>query len=432
MTRLAHGSATDVGKVRTVNEDRFLVADSLFAVADGLGGHQAGEVASKTAVETLGSSFDDHTVDGLIGAVLKANHAVWQLARDNPDLQGMATTMTAVALVDEDDEERLALVNVGDSRAYLLQRGELEQLTEDHSLVEQLVREGRLTSEEAAIHPQRSIITRALGLDPEVEVDSWQLIPYEGDRLLLCSDGLTNEVTNEDIASTLRRVTDPGAAAQDLVEQARAHGGNDNITVVVVDVVDDDGRAKAASAALAQDEAAEGRTADKASRAAAAEPAPADADAPQASGAERSPAMQTGVLQRVPAARPQPAARRGVTWRVIAFAAALLAVLLVVVGAVGWYARKTYYVGLSGTHVAIFKGRPGGLLWFEPSVEQRQDLRVDDVLPARRPDLKAGHSEPSLASAQRYVTHLRQEATARRAVPPSPVPGTGPGTTIQP
>ena len=431
MTRLAHGSATDVGNVRTVNEDRFLVADSLFAVADGLGGHQAGEVASKTAVETLGSSFDDHTVDGLIGAVLKANHAVWQLARDNPDLQGMATTMTAVALVDEDDEQRLALVNVGDSRAYLLQRGELEQLTEDHSLVEQLVREGRLTSEEAAIHPQRSIITRALGLDPEVEVDSWQLIPYEGDRLLLCSDGLTNEVTDEDIASTLRRVTDPGAAAQDLVEQARAHGGNDNITVVVVDVVDDDGRAKAASAAIAQDEAAEGGTADKGAPTAATEAAPAKA-APQARRAERSPAMETGVLQRVPASRPQPAATRGVTWRVIAFAAALLAVLLVVVAAVGWYARKTYYVGLSGTHVAIFKGRPGGLLWFEPSVEQRQDLRVDDVLPARRPDLKAGHSEPSLASAQRYVTRLRQEATARRAVPPSPVPGTGPGTTIQP
>jgi serine/threonine protein phosphatase PrpC len=429
MTRLECGSATDVGRVRTVNEDRFLVADSLFAVADGLGGHQAGEVASKTAVETLGSSFNEHTVDGLVDAVLKANHAVWQLARDNPDLQGMATTMTAVALVDEDDEERLALVNVGDSRAYLLQRGELEQLTEDHSLVEQLVREGRLTSEEAAIHPQRSIITRALGLDPDVEVDSWQLIPYQGDRLLLCSDGLTNEVTDDDIASTLRRVTDPGAAAQDLVEQARAHGGNDNITVVVVDVVDDDGRAKAASAALAQDEAAEGRTADKASRAAAAEPVPADALQARA---ERSPSMQTGVHQRVPAARPQPVAARGVTWRVIAFAAALLAVLLVVVAAVGWYARKTYYVGLSGTHVAIFKGRPGGLLWFEPSVEQRQDLRVDDVLPARRLDLKAGHSEPSLASAQRYVTQLRQEATARRAVPPSPVPGTGPGTTIQP
>jgi protein phosphatase len=142
--------------------------------------------------------------------------------------------------------------------------------------------------------------------------------------------------------------------------------------------------------------------------------------------------MQTGVLQRVPSSRPQPEAPRGVTWRVIAFAAAVLAVLLVVGATVGWYARKTYYVGLSGKQVAIFKGRPGGFLWFNPSVEQRTDLRVDDVLPARQPDLKAGHSEPSLANAQRYVTRLRQEATARRAVPPSPVPVTGPGSTIQP
>src|SRR5439155_18855901 len=123
---------------------------------------------------------------------------------------------------------------------------------------------------------------------------------------------------------------------------------------------------------------------------------------------------------RVPAPRPQAAAPRGVTWRVIAFAAALLAVLLVVMAAIGWYARKTYYVGFSGRQVAIFKGRPGGLLWFDPSVEQRTDLRSADVLPARLPDLKTGHSEPSLANAQRYVTRLRQEATARRAVPPSP------------
>jgi len=430
MTQLQCGSATDVGKVRTVNEDRFLVGDSLFAVADGLGGHQAGEVASKTAVETLGSSFTDHTTQGLIDAVLKANHAVWQLATDNPDLQGMATTMTAAALVEEDDEQRLALVNVGDSRAYLLQHGELEQITEDHSLVEQLVREGRLTSEEAAVHPQRSIITRALGLDPDVEVDSWQLIPYTGDRLLLCSDGLTNEVDDEDIASTLRRVDDPARAARDLVEQARAHGGNDNITVVVVDVVDDDGRAEAASAALAKDETATATTTT-------AEP---ESDAPSGSAtrakaatAERPPSMQTGVMRRVPPATPP--APRGITWRVIAFAVALVVVLLVVIASLGWYARKTYYVGLSGSQVAIFKGRPGGLLWFEPTVEQRSELRVADVLPGRVPDLKAGHSESSLANAQRYVTRLRQEAAARRAVPPSPPPtppGAAPGSTTPP
>src|SRR5205807_1797810 len=169
----------------------------------------------------------------------------------NPDQRGMGTTLTAVALVNEDGEERLAVVNVGDSRAYLLQQGELEQLTEDHSLVEQIVRDGRLTPAEAQVHPQRSIITRALGLDPEVEVDSWELTPYKGDRLLLCSDGLTNEVTDDEIATTLRAVSDPEEAAKQLVNEARDHGGNDNITCVVVDVVDDDDRAEQASAALA-------------------------------------------------------------------------------------------------------------------------------------------------------------------------------------
>src|SRR5207248_4940199 len=144
-----------------------------------------------------------------------------------------------LALVDEDGEERLAVVNVGDSRDYLLQQGELEQLTEDHSLVEQMVRDGRLTPEEAMVHPQRSIITRALGLDPEVEVDSWELTPYKGDRLLLCSDGLTNEVSDDEIATTLRAVSDPEEAAKQLVNEARDHGGSDNITCVVVDVVDD-------------------------------------------------------------------------------------------------------------------------------------------------------------------------------------------------
>src|SRR5205823_5486211 len=146
----------------------------------------------------------------------------------NRDQRGMGTTLTAVALVEEDGEDRLAVVNVGDSRAYLLQQGELEQLTDDHSLVAQLVREGQLTPEEATVHPQRSIITRALGLDPEVEVDMWELTPYRGDRLLLCSDGLTNELDDERIASVLRSVADPQEAANQLVQEANARGGNDN------------------------------------------------------------------------------------------------------------------------------------------------------------------------------------------------------------
>ncbi|MDQ6837808.1 MAG: Stp1/IreP family PP2C-type Ser/Thr phosphatase, partial [Actinomycetota bacterium] len=253
MTVLHAGAATDVGRVRQINEDRFLADEALFAVADGVGGHQAGEVASQTSVETLQRAYADgeHTTQGLVAAAEAANQAVWQLAQGSREKRGMGTTLTALALVQEDGEEQLGLINVGDSRAYVFKQGELIQLTEDHSLVEELVRDGKLSPAEAQVHPQRSIITRALGMDPNVKVDSWPLTPYRGDRFLLCSDGLTNELSNERIASTLRQIADPQEAAHDLVRQARAAGGGDNITVVVVDVIDDGERAERASAALA-------------------------------------------------------------------------------------------------------------------------------------------------------------------------------------
>jgi protein phosphatase len=351
----------------------------------------------------LQHAFTEPTTDNLVEAVKTANRTVWNLAEANSDQRGMGTTLTAIALVDEGGEDRLAIVNVGDSRAYLLQQGQLEQLTEDHSLVEQLVREGQLTPEEAQVHPQRSIITRALGLDPDVEVDSWELTPYKGDRLLLCSDGLTNEVSDDDIASTLRTVSDPEEAAKQLVDAARNHGGNDNITCVVVDVLDDDDRAEAASAALA------------------AEPPPPPMPAPERPIARPSPtdddAHTTMAAPRVEpqAARATPAEARSrrFTWRVFAF---VLAVIVVVAGglvAVGWYARHTYYVGIDRGQVAIFKGRPGGLLWFNPTLDRRTSLAARDVPAARLPDVKAGKEEATRAEAQRYVNALREESAAQ-------------------
>jgi len=418
MTELRAGGATDVGLVRAHNEDRFLADEGLFAVADGVGGHKAGEVASQTAVETLQREFTEPTTDALIDAVKTANRTVWNLAETNTDQRGMGTTLTAIALVDDGGEERLAVVNVGDSRAYLLQHGELEQLTEDHSLVEQLVREGQLTPEEAQVHPQRSIITRALGLDPEVEVDSWELTPYKGDRLLLCSDGLTNEVSDEQIASTLRTVSDPEEAAHQLVQEARDHGGSDNITCVVVDVVDDDNRAEEASAALA------------------AEPPPPA----ERSGTRRTTEDDNGALARATMAPPPPppapsappsaaAARpRRFTWRVFAFVVAILVVIGGALVAVGWYARHTYYVGLDNGQVAIFKGRPGGLLWFDPTLDRRTTLAEKDVPPSRLPDVKAGKEEATRAEAQRYVNALRQESQAQTTTtappPAAPAPTT--------
>jgi serine/threonine protein phosphatase PrpC len=252
--RIEAGGATDPGRVRPDNQDAFVVADSLFAVCDGVGGHRGGQVASRTAIDALQSAFRARSLTGLIGAVLEANNSVWQHAQSDPDLRGMASTLTAVATIDgepadgsDEPEMHLAVANVGDSRTYLFRDGELGQISEDHSLVEELVREGRLTHAEAEVHPQRSLITRALGLERDVEVDGWEIVPFEGDRLLLCSDGLTNEVSEDRIAATLRRLADPNEAARELVRMAKDAGGHDNITVVIVDVVDDDHAAERAS-----------------------------------------------------------------------------------------------------------------------------------------------------------------------------------------
>ena len=238
MTVLRSGSATDVGRVRTVNQDFPLERSNLYAVADGMGGHVGGEVAARVAVETLDQAFERApTVAGLREAFSEANAAVWQESQANADLRGMGTTLTAMALVGgADGRDALTLANVGDSRAYVFSGGGLVQVTEDHSLAEERMRHGEMTEAEAAVHPQRHILTRALGVSSEVETDMWELELHTGDRVLLCSDGLSNEVGIDEMSDILGTVDDPGEAAHRLVEAANAHGGADNITVVIVDV----------------------------------------------------------------------------------------------------------------------------------------------------------------------------------------------------
>ncbi len=230
------GAATDVGRVREGNEDDYLVDDAmgLVAVADGMGGHRAGEVASATALEALRAAIN--AGQPLRDAIESANEAVFTKSLTDASLRGMGTTLTAGTLV---AGGTLLVGHVGDSRAYLLRDGELRQVTVDHSLVEELVRDGRLTPDEAAVHPQRSIITRALGVDASVEVDVYPVELAPGDRLLLCSDGLTGMVQFDAIAATLRREEDPARAATQLIDAANAAGGEDNITVVVVAVTDE-------------------------------------------------------------------------------------------------------------------------------------------------------------------------------------------------
>jgi protein phosphatase len=238
VTVLRSGSATDVGRIRKINQDLPLERANLYAVADGMGGHAGGEVAARVAVEALEQAFErTPTTAGLRAAFDEANQEVWRQSQVNADLRGMGTTLTAMALVGgPGGQDTLALANVGDSRAYVFSGGSLVQVTDDHSLAEERMRHGEMTEAEAAVHPQRHILTRALGVSSEVEPDMWELELHTGDRVVICSDGLTNEVGLDEMAAVLDEVDDPEAAAQRLVDVANDHGGSDNITVVVVDV----------------------------------------------------------------------------------------------------------------------------------------------------------------------------------------------------
>jgi serine/threonine protein phosphatase PrpC len=224
---------TDIGRVRTHNEDSVLAQPPLFVVADGLGGHEAGEFASSIAVETL----RDHAprrpdAKALARAVRAANREVIRAAREGLGRQGMGTTMTAAIV----EGTRIAIAQVGDSRAYLLHAGALRRITEDHSMVADMIRRGQLTEAESRYHPNRSVITRALGTDPNMTADPYEIDAEPGDRLLLCSDGLTSMLEDGAIAEALAAYRDPAIAARMLIDAANDAGGHDNISVVIVDI----------------------------------------------------------------------------------------------------------------------------------------------------------------------------------------------------
>lgn len=229
------GSRTDIGRVRERNEDSLIVNPPLFAVADGMGGHEAGDVASEVAIASLAANAPKRANASALGKAVEIANAAVLAEAVKRGHEGMGTTMTACVI----EGDQLVLAHVGDSRAYLLHTGKLQQITRDHSLVADMVAEGRLTKEEARIHPNRSIITRALGSDPNMKPDLYEITASAGDRLLLCSDGLSSLVSDEDIQQTLARVADPQRCAAALVEAALEAGGTDNVTVVVVDIAGD-------------------------------------------------------------------------------------------------------------------------------------------------------------------------------------------------
>lgn len=372
MIKLSFGYLTDVGVVREANQDSVFAEEPLFAVADGMGGHQGGEVASAMALEVLDKTFNkSNSKEDLLEAVRKSNAKVWDKAQLEESLNGMGTTITAMAtVVDEDGNEVMAVVNVGDSRAYLLRDGELHQITTDHSFVEDLVQAGEISAEEAETHPKRNILTRAIGVEPTIEADI-DLIPHKhGDRFLLCSDGLVREVADSAIAATLRKLKDPEEAAKDLVAQAKANGGSDNITVIVVDIIDD--------------------------------------AAPQ----EATPQRKVKTAPKAPKVK----GPRRFTFRSFLFFLAAGALIGAGVGGVAWYARAPYAVGLEGDQIVIYRGHPDQVLWFKKTVAERTNVNVNQVLPANVPTLQKGTTKASLSSAHAYIANLLEEAAAAGAI----------------
>jgi serine/threonine protein phosphatase PrpC len=426
MTVLRSGSASDVGRVRTVNEDRVLETLTLFAVADGMGGHAGGEVAASIAIESLESGFNrTPTIEGLVAAVQEANRAVWERGVDDQELRGMGTTMVATALVATDDGDRLVLANVGDSRAYRFHDGVLAQLSVDHSVAEELVASGELSQAEADVHPHRHILTRALGITPQIEVDIWEVVPVEGDRYLLCSDGLSNEVNPEVVSGVLSSVRDPRAAAQSLVGLANDSGGSDNITAVVVDVLVGEVADSSPGDAALVDAATVADNGDLTGAVALADIRDAGAAAAPAVGVGAQP-IQAPAAALPAADRPGPKRRgpRRITFRVLFF--------LVLLGALAygaWYVIKvyvgdSYYVGLQKNQLVIFQGRPGGFLGLEPKIVTHTHVTTAQVSSLVVPALKAGVQEPTKSAANRYVTGLVAAQCSLENPPPTCAPTT--------
>jgi protein phosphatase len=351
---------TDTGRQRRDNEDSAYARAPVFVVADGMGGAQAGEVASQIAVEAFEQGLPDSgsPEERLASRVHEANQRIYELSQADHEHRGMGTTLTAAYL---DDDSHLAIAHVGDSRAYLFRDGELKRLTQDHSLVGELVRRGKLTEEQAEEHPQRSIITRALGPDPTVEVDTWSYPVRDGDVVLLCSDGLTSMITEERIAEVLEAAGSLREAADRLIREANAAGGRDNITVVLARLED-------VGNELADAQTIVGASAPRAEpvkgEAVATSPVPPAATSPPAT---TSPPARVGRprVARAPLARARPARqaapRRPPRRFIKPLAAALATVIVVCLLLGGGYlaSRQLYFIGTNQQGVVtIYRGLP--------------------------------------------------------------------------
>ena len=406
-------ATTHPGQIRKTNQDRALFSPNVGAVADGMGGHQGGEQAAAITIDIMSGLTGALSKDRLIDTVRAANQAVFNES-ERPELRGMGTTIVAAAL--HADEARITMINVGDSRGYRLRDGELAQITVDHSLVEELVRQGRITEEDALTHPQRNIVTRALGLGNEIEIDVFDLDARHGDRVLLCSDGLFNEVDVEVIAEQLRTISEPDALADVLIQLACEGGGRDNISVVLLDVVDDEDpagiraaaestrRRTPAAAATVFDEVEDDEDIEI-------DPNPTDQvptviDFDEESDHEPAPPPPAPDAVRS-APEPDPvvdADRSRSRWVALAVVVTLLVALL----GINWYGGGAYFAAEESGEVVIFKGRPGGLLWVDPEIEVETGVSIADLAPAGVQQLEQEVEWTSLTDAETFVEQLER------------------------
>ncbi len=403
----SYAARSDVGSVREHNEDSYLVKTPLFVVADGMGGHEAGEVASNIAVTTMEAHAPKSTSpEALAAAVIKANEAVLRGAQDGTGKPGMGTTLTA-AFVFEDEA---TIAQVGDSRAYLLHDGQLQRITRDHSLVADLIEQGRLTEAEARFHPQRSVITRALGSDPHMQPDLYTLHVEEGDRLLLCSDGLCSMISDEDIEEILLDNPAPAHACDALVEEAIIAGGLDNVTVIVVDPLGDPPSEKdeediVEERVVGLPEDARADEEEPAAPAAAA--APVEAAPTQAAHASKSKPKKNGK-----GGKHHKPKHRG---RMAPFIWALAFILILAAAGFGFYAfaQNSYFIIAENGVVNVYRGLPGefagiSVSWLE---SQAPDIDVSKLTPMVQSNLKNGISVNSLDEANEKISEFRLQTT---------------------
>jgi len=394
---LEHHGMTDPGKVRKNNEDSLLTGEgrdeTLFVVADGIGGFEAGEVASSIAVDVLKELPSSESLED---AIREANRRILAASRSDEKLSGMGTTVVAARFSEKNREPVIEVSHVGDSRAYLMRGGELKPVTEDHSLVAELVRSGDLTRAQASEHPQKNLITRALGAEDTVEVDTAVLPVEPHDRFVLCSDGLTDMVTEDGLREILAASPDPEKAARSLVHAALDAGGADNVTVVIIDVSEEETKAAPQRGVRGGTQEMRAPSFGRSSGAAS-----------EGGGYGKSRSRDTARSKKK---RTKSGGRLGQAIKALIRAAAVILVVAALLMPFYLWGSSRYFIGFDEDEVVIYRGLPYEPFGYALNREvQRTGLMQSDIQTRYQDDVERHNLYPSEGEAENVVSDLRQE-----------------------